>query len=307
MTRITLGQRLRMLLAAVGLAAAWLGLGSVVTAPAARAVAAAGGTGCSGVLVVVEPRTVPQTFGGTRTGCAASPSSGVDALRQAGFSVSLGTGSYGGGFVCGLNGAPAAGCGLVDQDTYWSYWYMAPGTSAWVYSQTGAAGRTPQQGGIDAWVWQSGGAVESPAARSAVAAPAPSGRPSTRTPASTSTAAGSRSTPGTASTSDPAEAPAGITDGADRAAAAAGGTRGPGSAAGAATAGSIVGAADPGTEPGSEPGASVGVVNGAPAAAVTPVPSGWPSWTGAAGVLLAVLLGADAVRRTRRSRAAEGK
>lgn len=305
MTRITLAQPVHTLLAAVGLAAAWLSLGSAGTAGSARAVVAAGGTGCSGVLVVVEPRTVPQSFGGTRTGCAASPSSGVDALRQAGFSVSLGTGSYGGGFVCGLNGAPAAGCGLVDQDTYWSYWYMAPGTSAWVYSQTGAAGRTPQQGGIDAWVWQSGGAVESPAARSAIAAPAPSGRPPTRTPAPTSTAAGSRSSSGAAaSTPDPAAAPSDSAENADPAAAAAGGTRGPGSAAGAATAGSIAGAAQTGT--GTGPGASVGVVNGAPVAVVTPAPAGWPSWTGAAGLLLAVLLGADAVRRTRRSRAAEG-
>ena len=299
MRMITLTHRLRTLLAAAGLAAVWLCLGPAVTAPAARAVAAAGGTGCSGVLVVVEPRTVPQTFGGTRSGCAANPTSGVDALRQAGFSVSLGTGSYGGGFVCGLNGAPAAGCGLVDQDTYWSYWYMAPGTSVWVYSQAGAAGRTPQQGGIDAWVWQSAGAVEPPAARSAVAARAASGPSPSRIPASTSPSAGSRPTAGAAAaTSDPAGAPSDRAAGADPVAAAAGGTRGPGSPAGAATAASIARAAQPGTEP--------GVVDGAPVAAVTPAPSGWPSWTGAAGVLLAVLLGADAVRRTRRSRAAEG-
>ncbi|MFD3457941.1 hypothetical protein ACFWVC_37945 [Streptomyces sp. NPDC058691] len=135
--------------------------------------------GCSGVLVVVEDRGVPDAPYPSRTGCAPSPQSGLQALQQAGIAVRLGSGPYGGGFVCALDGAPGTGCAAVDKDTYWSYWYMLPGTSTWVYGAAGPAGRTPVKGGIDAWVWQDSGANEPPSPRSAVP-PTPTPRP-TRT------------------------------------------------------------------------------------------------------------------------------
>lgn len=140
--------------------------------------------GCDGVLVVVETRSVPDRPGyGSRTGCSDAPRSGIQALQQAGFSVKLGTGPYAGGFVCALDGAPKAGCGAVTKDHYWSYWYMLPGTSTWVYSQLGAGNRVPPRGSIEGWVWQDGGGSEPPSPRSAKD-PA---RPATPTPPSATT------------------------------------------------------------------------------------------------------------------------
>ncbi|SHH11928.1 hypothetical protein [Streptoalloteichus hindustanus] len=130
--------------------------------------------GCGGVLVVVETRAVPDNPGyGTRTGCANDPRDGFDALRQAGFDVTLGTGAYAGGFACAIDRSPRAGCGVVDRDTYWSYWYMLPDTDTWVYSNSGASYRTPPKGSIEAWVWQDEGDNEPPQPRSAVKPPAP--------------------------------------------------------------------------------------------------------------------------------------
>nr|BFF02951.1 hypothetical protein GCM10020241_46260 [Streptoalloteichus tenebrarius] len=123
---------------------------------------------------MVEPRVVPDNPGyGTRTGCAHDPEDGLAALQQAGFSVTLGTGSYSGGFICAIDNAPRAGCGMVDRDTYWSYWYMLPNTDTWVYSNAGATYRTPPKGSIEAWVWQDAGDNEPPQPRSAVAPQAP--------------------------------------------------------------------------------------------------------------------------------------
>ncbi|MBI4943043.1 MAG: hypothetical protein HY830_20045 [Actinobacteria bacterium] len=246
--------------------------------------------GCPGVLVVVEFRDVPQG-GGSRTGCASNPSSGISALRQAGFGVTLGTGPYSGGFVCALDGAPARGCGVVDNDTYWSYWWMAPGTSRWVYSQTGAAGRRPQRGGIEAWVWQSSGSVEAPGPRSAVAAPAePAPRPVSGTTTRPSTGRSTTPRQGTPSRSSDIR-PAG-----GNAAAAGSSTTTTGAAPG-------TGAAPPTTDGTAPTTQGTDRALAAPPASGNTADSerqGWPWWTGLIGAVVAVALGADTVRRVRR-------
>ncbi|MFI6448229.1 hypothetical protein [Kitasatospora sp. NPDC050543] len=162
--------------------AALAALGATLAGPAARPASAA--EGCDGVLVVVETRAVADNPGyQSRTGCSDSPRTGIQALQQAGFAVRLGTGPYAGGFVCALDGAPRNGCGAVTLETYWSYWYMLPGTSEWVFSDLGVGNRTPPRGSIDAWVWQSGGSPGPPQPRSALPpAPAPSTAPATPPP-----------------------------------------------------------------------------------------------------------------------------
>ncbi len=243
---------------------------------------------CAGVQVVVEARDVPG--GASGVGCASAPSSGIDALRQAGFSVTLGTGGYGGGFICAISAAPATGCAIVDDDTYWSYWYQKAGSSSWIYSSLGAASRRPQPGEVEAWVWQSGGAVEPPSPRVRPAAPVSpksSITPTPRQASSVSSPAG-RATGSSIRTSATPDAP----------------TQSAGSAA--ARPPSIedsAGTAAPGASR-SRAAVTASVENSTPGslAAVAPVVSRstarpWSGWWGAAGLLLAVVIGVDLARR----------
>ncbi len=255
---------------------------------AASAGPAVAAEGCNGVLVVVEGR---QVGGGTAAHCASNPSDGLAALRQAGFAVTLGTGRYAGGFVCAIDARPDRGCADVDADTYWSYWSMQPGTDRWVYSSVGAASSRPKAGGLDAWVWQDGGAVEQPTARNAI-------------------------TPNTPPSPDPAAAaPPPVVAGAGRPAsggsatggsATGGSTPAPdGTAAAPPTAGTETSApansADPTSTP-AQAAASEQTLAAAPASADGPTPSGPPAWTGVAGLVVALIIVADAARRARARR-----
>ncbi|MEU6347617.1 hypothetical protein ABZ883_42685 [Streptomyces sp. NPDC046977] len=278
--------------------------------PAAAPAAAAGG--CSGVLVVVEDRGVPDAPYASRTGCAPSPRSGIQALQQAGFSVRLGSGPYGGGFVCALDGAPGTGCGAVDKDTYWSYWYMLPGTSTWVYGAAGPAGRTPAKGGIDAWVWQDSGANEPPSPRSAVTpTPTPAPRPTrttakpggtTHTPSAGGAGGPGTGAPGTGGTaSHPATGASPSGKGATPQPSATLGSAAPTTPGPSASprAGSRTEAAAAIT---SSPGAAA-TVRGVPSAGAASGEQRWNGWPLVAGtVAVAALAGAAVVRSRRRDR-----
>ena len=110
--------------------------------------------GTSGVTVSVD-------FGawakGIRTRCApGTPSTGVAALQQAGFTVA-GTAQYGLAFVCRINSLPTTTqqkCLRTPPATaYWAYYYANAGKTTWTYSATGAASFKPAQGSIQAWTF----------------------------------------------------------------------------------------------------------------------------------------------------------
>jgi len=126
---------LRSALAALLLAA----LAVLLPLPATRAEAAS----CSGVWVVVE----------SSVQCATSHSTGLDALRSAGFSVE----TIGTGYVCRIDGSPST-CTMATP--YWSYWHAtrnADGTwGDWQYAQRGASTYAPPTGSAEGWAFGDG-------------------------------------------------------------------------------------------------------------------------------------------------------
>lgn len=143
-------------LASALLAPALLGgagvVGLALLGPAAPASAAT--TPCVGVIV--DGRLAG---GGLRTSCAkGDPDSGLEALTKAGVSYAFVPRQP--GQICQLDGFPE--CSRNSADTYWSYWWRAPGSSRWVYATQGAGSHDPEPGAVEAWVWQEGGRQEPP-------------------------------------------------------------------------------------------------------------------------------------------------
>ena len=138
-----------------------------------------------GVVVVVDFRPFG---GGIQRGCDSTPTTGFEAIHSAGFAT-VGTQHDGPGFICRINGLPAATadpCIVTPPATrYWSYWHSDPGQSGWSYSQLGATSYRPKAGSVDAWVYgatdtsgSGGGPTFSP---SSVRATAPAPPPPTTT------------------------------------------------------------------------------------------------------------------------------
>ena len=108
------------------------------------------------VGVIVDGRLAG---GGLRTSCAkGDPDSGLEALTKAGVSYAFVPRQP--GQICQLDGFPE--CSRNSADTYWSYWWRAPGSSRWVYATEGAGSHDPEPGAVEAWVWQEGGRQEPP-------------------------------------------------------------------------------------------------------------------------------------------------
>lgn len=128
-------------------------------------VAAAGALECSpsvGRLAVVV--TVANAEGAPPTSrCAVIParSSGLDALRAAGFKLRIES-----GFLCAIDGLPVSGCatGSGFDGTYWRYFRAVPGGS-WSYSNMGAGYPIDASGGcaMEGWVWSGANARTPPA------------------------------------------------------------------------------------------------------------------------------------------------
>lgn len=97
----------------------------------------------SGVTVIVQ---FPDH---TETGCATGdPTSGVQALESAGFSVTPVTGQP---FVCRIDELPKTGCGRVPPSSaYWAYFHASRGGS-WAYASQGAWSTDPAPGSIEGW------------------------------------------------------------------------------------------------------------------------------------------------------------
>jgi hypothetical protein len=73
------------------------------------------------------------------------------ALREAGFTVEMVPGSP--GMICQIDAVPDP-CNGAPVDAYWSYWLFDAGQ--WVYSNLGAASRTPAPGDVEAWAFGAG-------------------------------------------------------------------------------------------------------------------------------------------------------
>lgn len=83
--------------------------------------------------------------GSYRMGCATSPSTGTDALRQV-----ISVEKAGNGMVSRIGGNPAT----IDPNpyVYWNYFHRTGG-SAWEYSQLGADAYKPKPGSIEGWTY----------------------------------------------------------------------------------------------------------------------------------------------------------
>lgn len=123
-------------------------------------------TSNNGVTVVVD---FGHLGGGTTVRCApGSQSTGVSALRNAGFGVTnLSKDSAFGFFVCRINGQPSHAdekcLTAPPRSSYWSYWHASRGGS-WTFSSMGAGSRTPPAGSVEGWRFGGGGSLRPSAA-----------------------------------------------------------------------------------------------------------------------------------------------
>ena len=114
-------------------------------APAGRvavAVVVDDGTGVSERCVEVDERT-----------------DGYTVLRAAGHQLRIEA-----GFLCGIDGYPATGCGNRPgfDGSYWRYYHGAPG-GGWTYSSVGGGGyRMPARCAIEGWRWTSVDSTSTP-------------------------------------------------------------------------------------------------------------------------------------------------
>ena len=163
-------------------------LGTVGGTTASAAPLPQAGT-CSGVWVAV----------GSSVRCATSYSTGLAALRSAGFSVESTN-----GLICRINGSPET-C-TAGFSAYWSYWHATRRTDgtygAWTYSNKGAGQYQPTQGDAEGWAFGDG---KTPPSGRPPAAPVAAAPPPTRAPPTPPTAP-APPTPPRAATPPPAPA-----------------------------------------------------------------------------------------------------
>lgn len=109
--------------------------------------------GCLEVTVVVDFGALASE---PATGCAADPANGLDALAQAGFSVTEVASIR--GMVCRIDELPESNCGAAPPaKEYWSYWRAGSGDAEWSYSPVGGADARPEAGDVEGWVFGDGG------------------------------------------------------------------------------------------------------------------------------------------------------
>lgn len=165
-------------LVAVGAAAPFV---SAVPLPQAAA-------SCSGVWVIVDF----GSLGGIQQGCAKNYGTGDQALKSAGFSVTIED-----GFIYKIAGKPSK---PDINKAYWSYWHSSPtadGWSGWEYAQKGATLYQPTAGDAEGWRYQplSEGKV-APGAKPPVATePEPTPTPTTTKPSPKPTKTTSKPSP----------------------------------------------------------------------------------------------------------------
>lgn len=113
---------------------------------------AAAHDGCLEVTVVVDFGALAPD---PATGCASSPANGLDALVQAGFSVTEVASIR--GMVCRIDELPESTCGAAPPaKEYWSYWRAGSDDAEWAYSPVGGADARPDAGDVEGWVFGDG-------------------------------------------------------------------------------------------------------------------------------------------------------
>ncbi|QKE85331.1 hypothetical protein [Arthrobacter sp. NEB 688] len=289
-------RRLLTRLLAVTAAATLATAGAVAVAAPASAAACSGTTG---VTVVVD-------FGSSTTvACApGDPTSGLDALAKAGFSVTQVQRQP--GFVCRINGSPSSvGCVTTPPaSAYWAYFH-APRGGSWTYSSLGAGSYDPKPGSVEGWSFGSGGAPGTvPPAKTVTSTPKPTSIPKkTSTPTSTPrkttsaprTTSGSSSTKGsTSSSSSASSSKAPTTTKAPTPGASASATPSGAASASASASPSATAAATPGAEPSDTPSLAAAPTS------TEAADSGGSLGTLAVGAALVLLVGGGALWVSRR-------
>jgi hypothetical protein len=147
-----------------------VGLATVVPGGLTPARADSGCTTTTGVTVIVDFKALG---GGIQRGCALNPTSGLDALRDAGF-IPAGTTRFGDAYVCRIDGKPGnppEACTETPPATaYWAYYHAKPTDGAWTYAALSALYYKPQPGSIEGWAF---GARTQPGISPANAIPPP--------------------------------------------------------------------------------------------------------------------------------------
>lgn len=164
--------------------------GSIV--PLVASAAACSGT--AGVTVVVD-----FDNGATRVGCApGDPSSGYDALRKAGFTITNVQDGRNGAALCSIDNVPDHICtGMPPTSAYWAYFHVVEGE--WKYSNTGGGSYNPKPGTVEGWHFR--GSPSDPPGIAPPGAPSTSTPKPTPKPMPTGTPSGATSTPTKGSTS----------------------------------------------------------------------------------------------------------
>jgi hypothetical protein len=164
--------------------------GLLAVPPAAERAGAA--ASCAGVTVVVD---FTHFNGNIERGCAPNPSSGLDALHQAGFTTA-GTTQYGDAFVCRIANLPAPAqesCASTPPATaYWAYSRAQANDSSWTYSPIAASSTHPAAGTVEGYAF--GARAVPGVAPKDVALPRPSPTTTPARPTLTTTAANPAST-----------------------------------------------------------------------------------------------------------------
>jgi hypothetical protein len=142
------------------------------------------------------------------SGCTRVPpgSTGYDVLRAGGHSFQV----CSNGIIGTIDGKPANGCQIKDDNHFWGYWHRKPGSRTWTFSSYGAAAYHPGEGSTEGWVWENGSTtppanVPYPAgchtaSTTPSASPSPRATPAAGGPSSSTTATGAVAGSGPAAT-----------------------------------------------------------------------------------------------------------
>jgi hypothetical protein len=111
---------------------------------------------CSGVTVVVDFGVLASaSVESPVAGCASGPANGLDALAQAGFSVTEVATIR--GMVCRIDELPDTACGgAPPAQEYWSYWRADSGDTEWTFSMVGGGDAHPAAGDVEGWAFGDG-------------------------------------------------------------------------------------------------------------------------------------------------------
>jgi len=92
--------------------------------------------------------------GNVDSGCTRVPSgaTGYDVLHAGGHSYEV----CSNGVIGTIDGQPAIGCQVKDNNHFWGYWHRKPGSRTWTFSSYGAGFYHPGEGSTEGWVWEDG-------------------------------------------------------------------------------------------------------------------------------------------------------